>query len=292
MLSVVIPCFNEEEGIQECYRRLVAVLDTLPEPFELVFVNDGSRDSTYPQLLAIQQFDPRVVLVELSRNFGHQKAVSAGLDTSLGDGVVIIDADLQDPPEIILKMYEIWKQGVEVVYGVREIRTGESVFKLWTAKIFYQLINRLADVDIPMDTGDFRLIDRRVVNVMVQMPERHRLLRAMCSWVGFKQVGRPLSTCGALCGNHKVSTEEYGEPRVRRHPVILHVAVAHPDGRGRDYGGAVAPGKSLCDICAAVYTSLGTRLGDAVYCSTVSERLQIVLDRRHRRVHRTRLYRS
>jgi len=107
MLSVVVPCFNEEEGIQECYRRLIAVLDALPEPFELVFVNDGSWDSTYPQLLAIQHSDPRVVLVELSRNFGHQKAVSAGLDVALGDCVVIIDADLQDPPEVILKMYEI-----------------------------------------------------------------------------------------------------------------------------------------------------------------------------------------
>jgi dolichol-phosphate mannosyltransferase len=141
--------------------------------------------------------------VELSRNFGHQKAVSAGLDVALGDCVVIIDADLQDPPEVILKMYEIWKQGVEVIYGVRETRAGESTFKLWTAKIFYHLINRLADVDVPLDTGDFRLIDRRVVNVMVQMPERHRLLRAMCSWVGFRQVGIKYERAQRFAGSTK-----------------------------------------------------------------------------------------
>ncbi len=203
MLSVVVPCFNEEEGIQECYHRLVAVLAVLPEPFELVFVNDGSRDSTYPQLLAIQLSDPRVVVVDLSRNFGHQKAVSAGLDVARGDGVVIIDADLQDPPEIILKMYDMWKQGIEVIYGVRESRTGESTFKLWTAKLFYHLINRLADVDIPLDTGDFRLMDRRVVDVMVRMPERHRLLRAMCSWVGFKQVGVKYERAERFAGTTK-----------------------------------------------------------------------------------------
>jgi glycosyltransferase involved in cell wall biosynthesis len=203
MLSVVVPCFNEEDGIQECYLRLVAVLELLPEPFELVFVNDGSRDSTYPQLLAIQQADSRVVLVELSRNFGHQKAVSAGLGVALGDGVVIIDADLQDPPEVIVKMYEIWKQGFEVIYGVRESRAGESLFKLCTAKIFYNLLNRLSDVDIPLDTGDFRLIDRRVVDVMVRMPERHRLLRAMCSWVGFKQVGVRYERAERFAGSTK-----------------------------------------------------------------------------------------
>ena len=189
MLSVIVPCFNEQEGIAECHRRLTEVLRETGAPYEIVYVNDGSRDGTYALLSAIQTEDDQVVLVDLSRNFGHQQAVSAGLDLVRGDAAVVIDADLQDPPAVIHQMLELWRQGFDVVYGVRGYRAGETGFKLWTAKLFYQVINRLSDVEIPLDTGDFRLMDRRVIDAMLEMPERHRLLRAMCSWTGFRQTG-------------------------------------------------------------------------------------------------------
>ncbi len=203
MLSVIVPCFNEESGIQECHRRLSAVLAQLAAPWEIVYVDDGSRDATAAALLAIHAEDPHAVVVKLSRNFGHQIAVSAGLDVAKGDAVVIIDADLQDPPEVIAEMYALWQQGMHVVYGLRTHRAGESGFKLWTAKAFYRVMNRLSDVQIPLDTGDFRLMDRRVVDVLLAMPERHRLLRAMCSWVGFRQTGLPYKRNARFAGKTK-----------------------------------------------------------------------------------------
>jgi polyisoprenyl-phosphate glycosyltransferase len=189
MLSVIVPCYNEQEGVAECHRRLTGVLASLGTPYEIVYVNDGSSDDTYATLASIHLADPLAIVVGLSRNFGHQQAVSAGLEVATGDAIIIIDADLQDPPELMIQMYQLWQQGFHVVYGIRGHRAGESGFKVWTAKLFYRLINRLSDVEIPLDTGDFRLIDRRVVDAMLQMPERHRLLRAMCSWIGFKQTG-------------------------------------------------------------------------------------------------------
>jgi glycosyltransferase involved in cell wall biosynthesis len=200
MLSVVVPCFNEESGVQECHRRLSAVLTQLGTPYEIVYVEDGSRDATAAALQAIHAVDPHAVVVQLSRNFGHQIAVSAGLDVARGDAVVILDADLQDPPELIAPMYALWTQGAHVVYGLRTLRTGESGFKLWTAKAFYRLLNRLSDVKIPLDTGDFRLMDRRVVDVLLAMPERHRLLRAMGSWVGFQQTALPYERASRFAG--------------------------------------------------------------------------------------------
>jgi dolichol-phosphate mannosyltransferase len=157
--------------------------------YELVFIDDGSQDRTGVLLEALEDEDFHVVLLRLSRNFGHQAAVSAGLEAVKGDATVIIDADLQDPPELIPKMVDLWRDGHEVVYGVRETRVGETRFKLWTAKMFYVALNRLSDVSIPVDTGDFRLIDRCVVEAFRRMPERHRLLRAMSSWIGFTQIG-------------------------------------------------------------------------------------------------------
>jgi dolichol-phosphate mannosyltransferase len=187
-LSVIIPCYNEEAVLGECHRRVSSVLDGMGLAYECVYVDDGSRDNTWLQLRAMQQESGgKVVAVALSRNFGHQPAVSAGLSLARGKAVVIIDADLQDPPELIPEMVELWRAGSEVVYGVRESREGESYFKVLSARLFYRLINRLSDVEIPTDTGDFRLIDRRVVDVMLSMPERHRLLRGICSWVGFVQ---------------------------------------------------------------------------------------------------------
>ncbi len=185
--SVIIPMYNEEEVILESYRRLDNVMRPLGEEYELIFVNDGSRDRTMEIMLDVAKKDPHVKIVDFARNFGHQTAVTAGMKYSSGDAVVIIDADLQDPPELIPGMIEKWKEGYEVVYGKRLKREGETKFKLVTAKAFYKLINSLSGNMIPMDTGDFRLIDRAVVDAMNSMPEHNRFLRGMGSWVGFRQ---------------------------------------------------------------------------------------------------------
>lgn len=202
-LSVVVPCYNEQESIHACHAKLTEVLSALKESYEIVYVDDGSRDKTAELLEQIHARDPRVVVVRLSRNFGHQPAVTAGLSASLGRAVVIIDADLQDPPELIPEMVKLWRSGYKVVYGIRQTREGETPFKLWTAKAFYRLINSLSDVEIPVDTGDFRLIDRIVVDVFLQMPERHRLLRGMWSWIGFSQVGLPYERAPRFAGETK-----------------------------------------------------------------------------------------
>lgn len=202
-LSVVVPCYNEQESIQACHERLTEVLGAAGESYEIVYVDDGSRDQTVALLEQIQEGDPHAVVVQLSRNFGHQPAVTAGLTEAQGSAVVIIDADLQDPPELIPEMLALWRSGYKVVYGIRQRRDGETPFKLWTAKAFYRLINSLSDVEIPLDTGDFRLIDRAVVDVFLQMPERHRLLRGMWSWIGFPQVGLPYKRAARFAGETK-----------------------------------------------------------------------------------------
>jgi polyisoprenyl-phosphate glycosyltransferase len=188
LLSVIVPCYNEEAVLRAAHERLSQTLAKLPDvEFELIFVDDGSTDDTFRLLTELQTSDSRARVLRLSRNFGHQVAVTAGLSEATGDAVVIIDADLQDPPEVIPEMFDLWRAGNDVVYGSRVTREGEGRFKLWTAKIFYRLINRLSDIEIPVDTGDFRLIDRQVVNVLLAMPERGRFLRGMVSWVGFRQ---------------------------------------------------------------------------------------------------------
>ena len=188
LLSVVIPCFNEEPVILEAHRSLVTTLETIPGAnFELIYVDDGSRDATLNILRELQRIDNRVRLIALSRNFGHQVAVTAGLEHASGDAAVVIDADLQDPPEVILEMLDRWREGVDVAYGVRSNREGETAFKLWTAKAFYRFINRLSDIAIPLDTGDFRLMDREVVDAFLALPERDRFVRGMVAWVGFRQ---------------------------------------------------------------------------------------------------------
>ncbi|HEX8476451.1 MAG TPA: glycosyltransferase family 2 protein [Pyrinomonadaceae bacterium] len=187
-VSVVVPCYNEGLVIRETHRRLVEVLESLEGArFEIVYVDDGSRDETARALGELQAGDERVRVLLLSRNFGHQIAVTAGLEHASGDAVVIIDADLQDPPEVIAEMYAHWREGSQVAYGVRTDRAGETAFKLWTAKMFYRLINRLSGIEMPLDTGDFRLMDRSVVEALLAMPERDRYLRGMVSWVGFRQ---------------------------------------------------------------------------------------------------------
>lgn len=188
-ISIVAPVYNEEEVLPELYRRVRNVMDQSGEIWELVLVNDGSRDRSAAVIGELHQQDSRVKGVSFSRNFGFQEAVTAGLHYSEGEAVILADADLQDPPEVIPEMIARWQEGYEVVYGVRLHREGETWFKKLTAKAFYRIIHRITSVDIPLDTGDFRLMDRRVVNALMRMPERNRFLRGMVPWVGFKQVG-------------------------------------------------------------------------------------------------------
>lgn len=187
--SIIAPIYNEEGNIQKLYERISSVMDSTGETWELVTVNDGSRDGSVALIEAIAAKDSRIKLVNFARNFGHQIAVTAGLNHASGEAVVVIDADLQDPPELILEMIERWKAGYQVVYAVREERKGESWFKLFTAKLFYRVINRLTDVNIPLDTGDFRLMDRKVVDALNSMPEHNRFIRGLTSWIGYKQTG-------------------------------------------------------------------------------------------------------
>jgi len=187
LISIVVPCFNESEVIDTTYKRLSAVLDEI-QNYELIFVDDGSSDGTLPLLLGFVETNKSVRIVGLSRNFGHQIAITAGIEAAKGDAIVVIDADLQDPPELIPEMIDIWSKGADVVYGVRRNRAGESKFKLFTAKIFYRVIGKLSDVRIPHDAGDFRLIDRKVADALSKMPERDRYVRGMVSWIGFEQV--------------------------------------------------------------------------------------------------------
>ena len=204
LLSVVVPCYNEQAVLRATHERLTSVLAGMSTlDYELIFVNDGSRDDTQLILAQLQLVDPHVRVLLLSRNFGHQIAVTAGLEEATGDAVVIIDADLQDPPEVIPKMVALWREGNDVVYGMRTDRHGESRFKLWTAKVFYRLINRLSETKMPSDTGDFRLIDRRVVEVINAMPERARFLRGMVSWAGFRQVSLPYERAARHAGESK-----------------------------------------------------------------------------------------
>ena len=188
VFSVVIPCYNEEEVIMESYRRISAVMLSMGEPYELVFVNDGSKDATPALLNRLADEDNSVRVLHFARNAGHQIAVSAGLDYAAGSAVVIIDADLQDPPELIPEMARLWRDGAQVVYGQRRSRAGESFLKLKTAELYYKLIQKLTGNAIPRDTGDFRLVDEKVADAVRGMPEHARFLRGMFAWVGFKQV--------------------------------------------------------------------------------------------------------
>ncbi len=187
-VSLVIPMYYEEKVVDECYKRVHKVLVELEDyEYEIIFVNDGSQDKTLELLEEIAKKDTNVKIVSFSRNFGHQAAVTAGLKETTGDAVVILDADMQDPPELIPEMLKLWEQGNEVIYGKRKTRDGESVFKLATAKVFYKTLNKLSDVDIPKDTGDFRLVDKKVVDTMNNLPEHNKFLRGLWSWVGYKQ---------------------------------------------------------------------------------------------------------
>lgn len=201
--SIVAPIFNESGNISELYRRLKDVMESTGEAWELILIDDGSTDNSAELIREYAAEDDRLKPVIFARNFGHQIAVTAGLDYSRGQAVVIIDSDLQDPPEVILDLISKWKEGYEVVYAVRAEREGESWFKLFTASLFYRLITSITDVKIPLDAGDFRLIDRKVVNVLNQMREKHRFLRGMSTWVGFRQTGVPYSRAARQVGETK-----------------------------------------------------------------------------------------
>ncbi|NOW03264.1 glycosyltransferase family 2 protein [Clostridium beijerinckii] len=185
--SVIVPLYNEELVINQSYKRLKEVMDSTNESYEIVFVNDGSKDRTREIAEEICSRDENIKLINFSRNFGHQAAITAGMDLALGDAIIVIDADLQDPPEVMLRMIEKWKEGYEVVYGKRLKREGETFFKKFTARAYYRLLRSMTTVDVPVDAGDFRLIDRKVCNTLIALPERNRYVRGLVSWVGYKQ---------------------------------------------------------------------------------------------------------
>ncbi|ACV64801.1 glycosyl transferase family 2 [Desulfofarcimen acetoxidans DSM 771] len=187
-ISIVVPMYFEEKVVNECYMRLTSVLEQNKINYEIIFINDGSTDNTLQILETLAIKDSRVKIINFSRNFGHQAAVTAGIENSFADAVVVIDADLQDPPELIPEMINLWENGYEVVYAKRKKRKGENWFKLITAKYFYRILSQMTEVSIPIDTGDFRLIDKKVIEEFKKMPEKNRFIRGMISWIGFKQI--------------------------------------------------------------------------------------------------------
>jgi glycosyltransferase involved in cell wall biosynthesis len=203
--SFVIPVLNEEPVLRELHKRLAAMVGSLDGGSEFVFVDDGSQDQSSEVILELGAADPRVKLVSLSRNFGHQVAISAGLDYASGSAIVIMDADLQDPPEVVPSLVERWKQGYAVVYAIRKVRPGDRRLRRWAIRAAYKLLARLSDTVLPLDAGDFRLVDRRVVDIVRSMPESSRYLRGMFAWVGFKQTGVTYERPGRFAGTSKYS---------------------------------------------------------------------------------------
>ena len=204
-ISVVIPMYCEEEVADICYNRVVSNLKKLSDRYssEVIFINDGSKDSTLKILKKIASNDDNVKIISFSRNFGHQAAVTAGIRNVTGDAVIIMDADLQDPPELFEGMIEKWEEGYEVVYGKRKTREGESIFKLLTARMFYNTLNKLSEIEIPKDTGDFRLVDRKVIDVIAVLPEHNKFLRGLFSWVGFNQYAYEYNRVNRVAGKTK-----------------------------------------------------------------------------------------
>ena len=206
--SLVVPAYNEEAVLDESYKRLKAVMEQLDGGYEMIFINDGSKDNTLNILKEMANKDEHVKVLSFSKNFGHQIAVTAGLDNTSGDAVIIIDADLQDPPSVILEMVKLWKEGHDVVYGQRLKREGETFFKKFTAHMFYKVLRYMSGQDIPMDTGDFRLIDRKVRDAMCAMPEHNRFLRGMVSWIGFNQIACQYDRKERFAGETKYSLKK------------------------------------------------------------------------------------
>lgn len=206
--SLIVPLYNEELVINESYKRLKAIMNSTNENYEIVFINDGSRDMTRVIAEDICEKDERIKLVNFTRNFGHQAAITAGMNTAIGDAIIVIDADLQDPPEAILEMIRKWREGYEVVYGKRAKREGETFFKKVTSKAFYRVLKSMTSIDIPVDTGDFRLIDRRVCDALISLPEKNRYVRGLVSWVGYKQTFVEFARKERFAGETKYSLKK------------------------------------------------------------------------------------
>lgn len=204
-VSIVLPVYNEEETIQEAIYKLMAFIETQTESIELIFVDDGSRDRSVEIIKQAMQQNQAIKLVQFSRNFGHQLAISCGIRYATGEAVVVMDADLQDPPEVVGKMIMKWRAGYDVVYGKRSSRKGETIFKKQTASLFYRVLRKITNIDIPIDTGDFRLMDRKVVEVLKEMNETHPYVRGMVSWSGFKQTFVEYERQERYAGNSKYS---------------------------------------------------------------------------------------
>lgn len=254
-LSVVVPCFNEQDVIAATHTRLAAALRAIPgaEP-EIIFVDDGSRDRTLELLRGLATADASVRVVALSRNFGHQKAITAGLESATGDAVVLIDADLQDPPEVIAEFVVRWRNGVDVAYGVRRHRDGESGFKLFTAHLYYRLMGRVSDHEIPFDAGDFRLLDRAVVDALGKMPERDRFMRGMIAWIGFRQEAVAYDRAARAAGETK-----YPFRRMVRFALDGMFSFSTTPLRLATYMGLVASGLAVIGVFWALYVRLVTQ---------------------------------
>jgi polyisoprenyl-phosphate glycosyltransferase len=201
--SIVVPIFNEEESFPDLVKQVREVMDLLDGPAEVVLVDDGSRDSSYRLMVEANSQDPRFKILQLSRNFGHQLAITAGMDVASGQAVIVMDADLQDPPQVILEMAAKWQEGYEVVYAIRERRDGETIFKKTTATLFYSLLRRLAEIEQPVDVGDFRLVDRKALDAFLRMRESNRYVRGMFSWIGFRQAAVPYTRASRQAGRSK-----------------------------------------------------------------------------------------
>lgn len=253
LYSVIAPVFNEEETLPHFYQRIVAVMEELEEPFEVIFVNDGSRDNSLAIMRDLHVQDPRIRVVDFSRNFGHQIAISAGMDYARGKAVIILDADLQDPPEVIPALVTRWKNGVEVVYAQRTSRKGETRFKLLTATLFYRLIARITSVNIPRDTGDFRLLDRSVVDTLVAMHEHHRFMRGLSAWVGFRQEAVPYERQERFAG-----TTKYPFLKMLRFSIDAITGFSHVPLQLATTCGFILAGLSLLGILVAAILRLVT----------------------------------
>lgn len=251
--SIVAPVFNEKETLPHFYEQVVHVMEGVGESFEIVLINDGSTDGSYAILRELHQSDPRVHVVDFSRNFGHQIAISAGLDHAQGKAVIILDSDLQDPPSVIPRLIERWKEGAEVVYAQRTRREGETRFKLVTASAFYRLISRITSINIPRNTGDFRLLDRSVVNALVAMREQHRFMRGLSAWVGFRQEAVPYERHERFAG-----TTKYPFSKMLRFSLDAITSFSHMPLQLATTFGFVLAGLSLLGILIAVFLRLVT----------------------------------
>lgn len=263
--SIVVPLYNEEQVIHETYKRLKKVMDSTEEPYEIIFVNDGSRDKTLEMAKEICSHDSSIKLLSFSRNFGHQLAITAGMDHSTGKAVIVIDADLQDPPEVMLDMIAKWKEGYEVVYGKRTKRKGESLFKKVTAKVFYRILKKMTDVNIPVDTGDFRLIDRKVCDALKSIPEHNRYVRGLVSWLGFRQTGVEFVREERFAGETK-----YPLKKMIKFASDGITSFSHKPLKAATYIGSAVSGISLLYLLVALFEALFTSIHIPGWLITIS----------------------